>query len=334
MKANPNVDELLSSFIDGELGPRQRTEVQRMLAHDPDVVRRLRQLEKCKLLIGSLPRADAPSDMLEQIKTSLERRTLLEGQTLSVEAAQGARHLLMRRVLAAAAMLGLVAVLAGLVFTIVIPAPDNRSGFQMVAGGGGSRLETEPIGVVSRQATESGFWGRLELTTGSMVAANSFVNGAIEDGGLSNCVTLSGANGRKVYSLSCSREAVNGLLADLGGIWQRFDSSTLFVETKRFGEPVVIHGVTAEQTVEIAGQDNVAACVETARHFAVLNGVAQLMPAGELASVIGDIGEAKVDLIGMPKPVLTWPRGTIKRTPVPQGQGVKVNLTIVLVETK
>ena len=80
MKPNPNLDELLSSFMDGELSPRQRTEVQRMAAHDPAVARRLRQLQNCRTLFCSLPPAEAPGDMLEQIRQSLERKTLLQEQ--------------------------------------------------------------------------------------------------------------------------------------------------------------------------------------------------------------------------------------------------------------
>ena len=34
MKANPQIDELLCSFIDGELSLRQQTEVQRLVARD------------------------------------------------------------------------------------------------------------------------------------------------------------------------------------------------------------------------------------------------------------------------------------------------------------
>ena len=80
MKPNPNLDELLSSFMDGELSPRQRTEVQRMATHDPQVARRLQQLQNCRSLFCSLPVAKAPSDLLEQIKISLERHSLLQEQ--------------------------------------------------------------------------------------------------------------------------------------------------------------------------------------------------------------------------------------------------------------
>ena len=49
MKENPNMDELLNSFIDGELPARQQTEVQRLIAHDEKIAQRVRQLQKSKM---------------------------------------------------------------------------------------------------------------------------------------------------------------------------------------------------------------------------------------------------------------------------------------------
>ena len=65
MKPNPSLDELLCSFMDGELSPRQRTEVQRMAAHDPQVARRLRQLQNGHTLLHALPVTPAPRDLLD-----------------------------------------------------------------------------------------------------------------------------------------------------------------------------------------------------------------------------------------------------------------------------
>ncbi len=121
MKEEPNIDELLNGFIDGELDQRHQTEVQRLITHDAQIAERLRELQKCKVLVGSLPCVEAPAGMAEQIKASLETSALLGRQPESFDAREGARHLLVRRVLAAAAMIGLVAVLAAVVYTIVAP---------------------------------------------------------------------------------------------------------------------------------------------------------------------------------------------------------------------
>lgn len=224
MQEDINIDELLNSFIDDELTQRQQTEIRRLIAHDPQIKRRLRQLQKCKMLVGSLPHAEAPADLAEQVKASLERKTLLEQQPSGFDQRKGARHLLVRKVLAAAAMIGLVAILSAIVYTIVAP-------------------ETAPPVMA--------FSGRLELKTNNFSAADAFINKAIQDNGLLGDSTPSRRGDKTVYSLTCSRERLNSLLTDLNSIWERFDSAALFVETKVPGEQVVVADVTAEQIVDL-----------------------------------------------------------------------------------
>ena len=77
MKEKPDIDELLNSFIDGELTERHRVEVQRLIKHDPQIAHRMQELQKCKMLVSSLPRADAPVEILARVKASLKARALL-----------------------------------------------------------------------------------------------------------------------------------------------------------------------------------------------------------------------------------------------------------------
>ncbi len=238
--SNRRIEELLNSFVDGELTQREATEVERLIADDARIAQRLRELQKSKMLVGSLPRSEAPAEMADEIKASLERRTLLvqsQGGRPSAQAERfdeprpfegldertGARHLLVRKVLAAAAMVGLVAILAAVVYTIVAP-------------------ESVP--------PTAGFRGRLELKTSNVIAVNSFIKKAIEDNGLK--YSSPGSQGDKsIYALSCSREDLSSLLADLDNIWERFNSTTLFVETKTPGKEVVVDGVSAEQIADL-----------------------------------------------------------------------------------
>jgi len=222
-REEPNIEELLNSFIDGELTQREATEVERLIADDMRIAQRFRELQKSKMLVVSLPRAEAPAEMAEEIKASLERMTLSGQQAERFDERAGARHLLVRKVLAAAAMIGLVAILSAVVYTIVAP-------------------ESVP--------PAAGFRGRLELKTSNLAAVDSFIKKAIEDNGLK--YSSPGKQGDKsVYALSCSREGLNLLLADLENIWERFDSTTLFVETKTPGKEVVVDGVSAEQIANL-----------------------------------------------------------------------------------
>ena len=92
-----------------------------MTAHDPAVARRLRQLQDCRTLFCSLPPAEAPGDMLEQIRQSLEPKTLLQEQPVVTRRTTGVIHLVFRKFVAAAAMIALLAVLGAVVYQVVAP---------------------------------------------------------------------------------------------------------------------------------------------------------------------------------------------------------------------
>ncbi len=319
MKENMDIDELLSGFIDGELTERQHTEAQRLIAHDAGVAQRLLELQSCRILVSSLPCVEAPAGMVGQIKASLERSAPIVQPPVRIEQV-GARHLLVRKVAAAAAMIGLVGVLAAVIYTIVAPESGTKRPvavedweqparkFEMIKPSPTIVAVTEkPITRFSLAGAQ--FYGSLELKTSDLVIVEASINRAIEDNQLLEKVTPKSQRNKRVYALSCSREALSLLLADLDNIWKIFDSATLFVETDQLGEQVVIDAVAAEQVVEIVKQDSLEKRIEVARDFAVLNKMAELSPGREMFAAIDD---TKPDLIAIPKPVLTSSEKTIK----------------------
>ncbi|MBA7618014.1 hypothetical protein ES703_25333 [subsurface metagenome] len=322
MKENPEIDELLNSFIDGELTARQQTEVQRLMAHDAKIAQRLRQLQKCKMLISSLPVAEAPDEILEDVKASLEKRTLLGEQGSDFDERAGARHLLVRKVMAAAAMIGLVAVLATVVYTIIAPEPVPEGPEKFEISNLKSKITTPGPSMVAVE-----FNGRLELKTSALVAVDAFINRAIEDNGLSVSISPARQQDKSVYSLRCSQDGLNLLLADLGGIWEKFDSATLSVETEVFGRQVVVNVVTAEQIAEIVNQDSLQRRTEVARDFALLNDTAERLPGREILAAIDD---GSRHLITIPKPGLTWRQKTTKKPAGRAEDEQKVHLVIVV----
>lgn len=203
MKENPDmdtyasdehIDELLNGLIDGELTQRQRIEVQRLISHNAQIAERLAELQRCKMLVSSLPCAEAPAETAERVKDSLEARKPAIWQPEHFEQGVGARHLLFRRVLAAAAMIGLVAILAGVVYTIVRPAsvadktivvrdwqPTRKAAVEKPATSVAATVE-KPVAEIRTAA--KGFNGRLELKTSALMAVDAFVSKAIENNGL------------------------------------------------------------------------------------------------------------------------------------------------------
>jgi len=68
MTEEMRIEELLNSYIDGELSVRQRTQIKRMAANDPNIEARLKQLQKCRALVSALPAAQAPACIMEMLK--------------------------------------------------------------------------------------------------------------------------------------------------------------------------------------------------------------------------------------------------------------------------
>ena len=340
----PDIEELLNGLIDGELTERQRTEVQRLISHDAKVAQRLWELQKCKMLIGSLPCSEAPADMLESIKVSLERRTLLGQKAERFDESEGAKHLLVRKVLAAAAMIGLVGVLATVIYTIVAPEstiekPIISKDWQQPAGKVETEIEIAKPGIqaVSEKVTAKAdtavrrFSARLELKTNDLAAVNAFINRVIDDNGILDCVSSRGEEGKSIYFLSCDRESLNLMLSDLQNIWARFDSATLFVETDQIDRQIVVDNVSTKQINEIINQDSSEKCIQVAKDFAVLNGMEEIFPG---KNVLAAVEEKKGDFITIPKPVLTSSEKTTKRTASKAKDKLQVHLTIVVIGSK
>jgi hypothetical protein len=328
MKEIPNLDELLNSFVDGELAPRQHTEVQRLVAHDEKIAQRLDELQQCKTLLSSLPVAEAPLQILENVKASLARRTLLGEEPSAFDEQIGARHLLGRKVFAAAAMLGLVAVLAAVVYSIVAPTipqgpiADERRSMP-------STIDlTEPAPVIVVAAP---FSGRLELQTNTLPAVVGFINRAIEENIPSDeWIASDQSEIREPHSLICSSESFNLLLARLDDIWDKLDSTTLFVGTEVFGRKVVVEAVTAEQIAGIVNQNDSTRRIEVAKDFAVLNNISEHLPGREILAAIDN---TTVGLITPPKPVLTWDEKTTKKLPSRTRAVKNIHLTITVTDS-
>jgi len=334
MKANPNIDELLSSFVDGELPLRQQTEVQRLAARDPEVGRRLRQLQNCKVLVSALPRAEAPDELLEQIKRSVERRTLLEEQPTSGVSSAGVINLMARRLMAAAAMIALLGVLGVVVYQIVAPVPGTGVRPRVARVERSLRVEPAQPGAAPVVVADSGLSGRLEIRTATVAQADAILKRAIEQSGLSALVASDDATGTRTYKLVSSRHGVSRLIASLQSVWQSFDGVTLHIEGPgEYATGVTVEAVTPEQAGSIVAKENTAASIETAKNYAVMNAMAQRTPGREVLAMISNGSAVAQDLASIDDKVLiAGPEAGTTLTP-PKGQ-VNTNLTIILLHTR
>ena len=316
------IDELLSGYIDDELATRQRTEVERLIAHDAKIERRLEQLQKCRTLIGSLPCAEAPPQILEAVKASLASTVAIYEQS-SYGKRMGRIHLLGRRILSAAAMLGLVGLLAGVVYTILAPnAPSDGPPVVMDRPPSEIIESTKPAPAISPALA---FSGRLELKTGIPAKVGAVIKTTIEENGLSDSVGDIREPGKRIHYVRCSKQGLNSLLAGLENVWPRLDSATMLIDTEVFGRQVAIDAVTTGQIAEIIGRDSHEGRIELARGFDLLNTTAASMPGAE---VLSPIEAETANLMTIPKPLIVGP--STQKAPDEAEADKTIRLTIIL----
>lgn len=355
------IGELLNGFIDGELTARQQTELQRLINHDPRISQRLQQLRRCKMLVGSLPFDEAPAGMVENIKASLERRTLLGQRPSDLDDRAGARHLLIRRVVASAAMIVLIGALAVVIYTIVAPEsiPEKpliaerslpavkvkvekpSTEHLTVEPTSTTAIAEKPFAATAAAATR--FSCRLILKTNTPTVVDAFINRAIEDNDLGEYIGPRNRADKSVYAITASSKSLTSLLDDLKSVWTKLDSATLFIETDNTDRQIVIDRVSAEQITEIVNQTGPNKRIEVAKDFAVLNETTEMLPGKE---VLAAIDNKAANLITIPKPVLTagerptlrqaqdGEQGQTIKKPVSGTDDEKVYLTIVVTVSK
>lgn len=337
----PNIDELLNGFLDGELDQRHQTEVQRLLKHDEQIAERLRKIQNCRRLVSSLPYTEAPQELLGNIKASLKESKLVAPPVRPMQRRrehEGARHLLLRKLISAAAMIALVAVLAAVIYSIVAPQavynkpvavkqrqpseiqPKESEPAVMVA------TAEKPIGQTT--PAEAKFSGRLELKTSSPSEIAAFLNKAIELNVPSDRQTAAGTERLKEsHVLACSRQNLRALIDELGTVWDKIDSATLFIETDRPEGQIVIDAVAPEQIIEIAKQNDFQSQIKTAKYFAAMNNIAERSPGKEVMVAIDNSAPA---LITIPKPVLTSSEKPVTKAAGAAKAEQQVLLTIVV----
>ena len=281
MKEEMKIEELLNSYVDGELSVRQRTEVTRMASNNPDIAKRLRQLQKCRTLISSLPQKQAPSHIMENLRAAInEHASSYEEMPVSkASEIKTVKFVHLRRVLAAAAMISIAAVLVVVINTFFISNVSENNGYANAS---------------------NNFSARLELKTGNFAGVNSVINKAIEGNGLSNSYTSEKLSNRRIYTVNCSKKALDGLLTELNDNWQELESAVLFVNTKVFGQQIKIEEVTAGQISQIANQANSEQSMRIAKDIAIINSVNKLLP--ESNTVSGS--DIRSGTIAIPQPVL------------------------------
>jgi anti-sigma factor RsiW len=330
------IEELLNSYLDGELSQREQVEVQRLVSSDERVARRLRELERCRLLVSSLPPAEPPAQVVAGIKKLLHGR--LAGVAGGLDNTQrGARHLFVRQVLAASVIIGLAGLLMAVVYQIVgpekmtpktvavqtapaAPSPEQSRGVapQAVPSGAEKTISAEDaagVGIYS-----------LQLETTDFAAVDAFVNKLLIESPWLRFDTTREKPGQSVYRVLCSRGGLETLVSDLAPAWAKFDSTKLVLHTG-IGQYVTVESVQPEQISKIANQGTPDERIKLARDFAVLNDVERLSHAAQMLALAN---RDYPELTTIPRPVLTSGEKRVAEKPKDTSDLVRVDLTIIV----
>jgi hypothetical protein len=277
-KRRINNEQLLNAYIDGELSEREKTQVKRLIDHDEQLRERLAELRKMKALVGSLRPVSAPSTILEEVRASLERKMILNEYNCSVDESLGARHLLLRRISAAAAIIVLLGVLGVIVHNILrvppqkIPDLGDPIGRSIaVNNDGAAEDDGSDISNTAAAVNVRPLVMELRLVSDSQLNASRVVSNAIYNHALLEYTIPKRTTSRSQYIISCTRRQAMSLLTDLAEKWDSLGRGSLQVNFSEPREEVEIPEVTANQVAGILAARDRIERLKLARDYTTLN---------------------------------------------------------------
>ena len=333
---NPKIEELLNSYIDDELSADERSQVEQLIRENHTIAQRLRQLERCKALVSSLPPAEPPAQVIAGIKQLLQTHSAGTGKSRHIESRRGARHLFVRHVLAASIIIGLVGIFGAVVYKIVGPEENTTP---IVAVQPATTVKPTAMPVETKKAvavaaaensTSIGLYS-LQLQTADFTAVDAYVNKLLEESPWLRYEATKDQPGKSAYRILCSRGGLEAMMSDLATVWSKFDSTTLIVRTDNVGQDVTVASVKPEQVADIARQDTIDKRVKLANNFAMLNRVEQITPDEKMLAATE---RSMPELTTIPKPVLTSGDKNAATAPKGAWDQVQVDLNIVVTDHK
>jgi len=338
MKDMELVEELLNSYIDGELDERKSNEVKRLIDNDPKARRLFNSLNRYKKLMGSMLPAAAPEGFSESVSRRLERQALLADTGVYHHKA-GLRHLILRRFVTAAAVIVLMAVLSIIVFDIFVPKSSRD---KLVSSALGRKqkpqvlyekpfpdaktAQDEAVPVPLPKTATVPMVAKLTLFTDSPVETDWLIGKALMNTGLFDKTTAVDRKTDSVrYVLNCSRDSLVNLAQELSFIWPKCTDTTLEIGTEQTGKYITVKNITAQQTLEICKADNYNQRIRMANDMAMINNVM----APDILQKYFAQQNADSDLLVPEKPVLT----STEKTEQPKSDSTSgnVNLTITVI---
>ena len=303
-----NRDELLNSFVDGELSPRQRTEVKRLAVHDQSIAERIRRIENVRNLLRSLPREDPPEEIADNVRLLLERQSLL-GERDAHHGDRRRHYAILSKVRAVAAVLLLMGALVVLIHNIISPldSPGDAGVAQNLP-----QDEVPDPGPAPVTTIDSTY----ELHMAKSTDLAHVLDEAVADLGLTAQVSRQIQTDQEIYRFECEKQDLGKVLASLQRVWGAVDSARFVVSPGPEDAAVVVESADPRMVARVLDQDTPAHRFSLAQKMAAA-------PPDRVPLATGDVPP-------ITRPVLT------SGAEVPQGMASmmagkgKVRLTIEL----
>ncbi len=333
LEQNPKIEELLNGYIDGELSADELSQVQQLIRENHVIAQRLRQLERCRELVSSLPPAEPPAQVIAGIKELIHSRST-GGVMSEIEKRRGARHLFIRQALAASIIIGLVGIMGAVVYKIVGPeqisspivAVKPAPAIKHTIAVKPQETKREVVLAAVEEPTSVGLYS-LQLQTADFAAVDAYVNKLLEESPWLRYETTKDQPGKSAYRILCSTGGLDAMMSDLATVWSKFDSTTLIVRTDNVGESIIVASVKPEQIADIARQNTISNRVRLAKDFASLNSISQMIPDEKMLALTD---RSIPELTTIPKPVLTSGEKNTVTAPKGAWDQIQVDLNIVV----
>ena len=312
MKDMEQIEELLNSYLDGELDERKSNEIKRLIDNDKEIQSLYDSLKRYKSLMQTVSRVPVPEGLCENITAQLERHILLADTDIYSHKA-GRRHLMARRLMTAAAVIVLAAVLSVIVFDIFVPKSSREQLMTNVLRKRAAKQvlyerpfdetkQEEDKQIVPETAVDAPLVAILTLETKSLIEVDWLVAKALTTTNLFNqTAAIDRQPGSVRYVLNCNKYSLVGLMQELSFIWPQCTNAKMDIGTEQVGKYITISNISTQQLLEICKTENFGQRLRMANDLAVINKVTSSAAINRLYAA----ADTDYDLLKPQKPALT-----------------------------
>jgi len=235
--------------------------------------------------------------------------------------------------LTAAAMFMLVAILAVVVFNVLMPDAGLREPVAIqpadsLQDAGGNKEAFAESTAVEPDATPDyyPFRAALELASYDSIAVNGFIAKAIYSNGLVDNTIPERQPTLSTYHITCTTAQIVTLLTDLEAVWDKCGKTSLTIYAEDQDSEIMINNITSSQAIAVFAEYKPNERTELAQNYADFNALIQDSGAGSDFALSRD-EEQFVPSVPI-KPELTRPEPPVRQDQPQTSQSVNLIITV------